>query len=224
MPAYEGNVPCTSADLVVGTYNVGIRHKCLNNGDTPLEWSDLGSTTGGVTITQSNEYTEVFNDQSLYLQAKFRTSEKVMVALTMQSVTLDRLRAAFASKNNVTADANGNNSLVVGGQQTCNFPEEWELVIVGPGPGCGCRVFEFGRAVFTPDSVEYVITRDNPVQLAIEIECLASCPDGKIMTITDYVDCATDDTGMPVWDSTVDANTGLNTIQDYIADGDYCTS
>ena len=119
MPAYEGNVPCTSADLVVGTYNVGLRHKCVS---TPLEWQDLGSTTGGVTVTQSNEYTEVFNDQSLYLQAKFRTSEKVMVSLTMQSVTLDRLRAAFASKNNVAADGNSNPQLIIGGQQTCKLP------------------------------------------------------------------------------------------------------
>lgn len=181
-----GNVPCTTDALIVGSYNIAIRQV----GDTT--YHDLGSTTGGVTITQTNTYQEVENDQSPNLQTKFRINEKFTVDVTLRDVTLDKLRAIYSSKNNPVTVANVS-TLDIGGQEICSFPEEWEMVICGPGPGCGCRVFEFPRIVFTPDTVEYTIQRSTPVELSVQFEALAQCPSGKVLTITDVVDCAAED-------------------------------
>lgn len=169
-----GVIPCTSTDLIIGNYFMG------------LDGIDLGSTTGGVRIIQSNTYVEVENDQTPHLQAIGKISERWTVEATLQSVTLDKLRVVYGSKNDVIGT-----SLTIGGSETCSFPEEFELVICGPGPGCGCRNFRFPRVVFTPDTVEYVIQRDTPVQLPIIFTVLASCPDGDIAEITDVCDAFT---------------------------------
>lgn len=166
-------VPCTTDALIVGTYSL-----CLDG-------VDLGSTTGGVSITQSNEFTEIRNDQTSTVQAVFRTQQDFTVSTTIRDVTLDKLRVFYGVKDGF----NGTDTLCiteeVGG---CTFPEEFALTVCGPGPGCGCRSFHFPRVILAPSSVEYLIQREQPVELAIEFRVLASCPDGLIGCITDVCD------------------------------------
>ena len=88
-------VPCTTDALIVGTFNIALRQSGASGA-----YHDLGSTTGGVTITQTNTYTEVENDQSPNLQTKYRISERFTVSVTLREVTLDKLRAIYGSKNN----------------------------------------------------------------------------------------------------------------------------
>jgi hypothetical protein len=81
----------------------------------------------------------------------------------------------------------------------CSFPEEFELTICGPGPGCGCRNFTFPRVVITPSTVDLLIQRDNPVEVAVEFRALAACPSGNIFCVTDNCDMiAKSDDGAPV--------------------------
>jgi hypothetical protein len=170
---------CSSEKLIVGTFKM------------ILDGFDLGTTTGGVTISQNNEYTEVRNDQSNTLQAIFRTQQDFTVSATMRDQTLDKLRVIYGVKRGVdTAGAgyNGSNVLCIGSDGACSFPEEYALTIQGPGPGCGCRNFHFPRVVMTPSSVEYLIQRENPVEVQVEFRVLPSCPDGMIGCISDTCD------------------------------------
>jgi hypothetical protein len=177
------NVPCTTDKLIVGTYSI-----CLSG-------VDLGSTTGGVTITQNNEFSEVRNDQTSTLQGVYKTQQDFIVTTTMRDMSLDKLRVLFGVKEGY----NGTDELCivedVGG---CTFPEEFSLTVRGPGPGCGCRNFHFPRVVVTPATVEYLIQRETPVEVAVEFRVLASCPEGLIGCITDQCDQISTDIGTQV--------------------------
>ena len=168
------NVPCTTDNLVIGTYSL-----CLNG-------VDLGATTGGVTITQENEYVEIRNDQTCTLQAVYKTQEDFMIKTTMRDVGLDKLRVLYGLTPDETNENNPDESLCLESNVNgCQFPEEFELVICGPGPGCGCRNFFFPRVVIVPSTVDYTIQKDNPVEIEVEFKALASCPSGLIGSITD---------------------------------------
>jgi hypothetical protein len=172
-------IPCTTDDLIVGTY-----YLCLND-------IDLGATSGGVSITQSNTFVDVFNDQTRTLQAKFKTQEIWTITATMRNMTLDRLRVILGVKEGLNV---GGDTLCFRDPGNCSFPEEFALTVIGPGPGCGCRNFHFPRVVFTPDSVEYNIQRDVPGEIQVEFTALASCPEGLIGCVTDVCDTiATDE-------------------------------
>ena len=182
-----GIIPCDTLDLVVGTYNICLGQKDQTTGAV-LAYYDLGSTTGGVTISQNNTFVEVENDQTCHLQAKYKQNERWQISTTLQSVTGDKLRMIFATRNQT--DANG--TITIGGQETCSFPEEWALVICGPGPGCGCRIFEFPRVMVMSDTIDYTITKESPVQLTLDFEALAGCPDGHILYIHEQCDTLQD--------------------------------
>lgn len=162
-------IPCTTDKLIVGTY------KIILNG------YDLGSTTGGVTISQSNEFTEVFNDQTPSLQAVFRNKQDFMIKTTMRDMTLDKLRIIYGLKEGF----NGTDVLCINADAGCTFPEEYSMTIEGPGPGCMCRQFHFPRVIITPSSIEYIIDRTKQVEVAVEFRVLPSCPDGLIGCISD---------------------------------------
>jgi hypothetical protein len=193
-----GNIPCTTDNLIVGTYNL-----CLNG-------IDLGATTGGVTISQSNTFTDVRNDQSTTLQARFRTQQDWTVTTIFRELSLDKLRVFYG----ITEGLNPAGDILCISEESggCTFPEEFELTVCGPGPGCGCRTFHFPRVVFTPDQLDYTIVRDTPVEMSVTFTILSSCPDGTIGCITDRCDeIATDET------TTAPLVCALGQIPDYVA-------
>ena len=67
---------------------------------------------------------------------------------------------------------------------------EYPVSICGPGPGCGCRIIEMPRVQITPETLDYTITKDNPVQLEVEFTILADCDSGVILTMEDSADCS----------------------------------
>jgi len=171
MPA----VPCTTDGLIIGPFNL-----CLDG-------KDLGATTGGVSITQNREYTEIRNDQTRTLQAIATVTQDFMVTVTMRDLTLDKLRVLYGVREGLSND--GQSMCVVDSPtESCSFPEEFALTVAGPGPGCGYRSFHFPRVVITPSTVEILIQRDNPAEVAVEFKVLASCPDGQLMCVTDVAD------------------------------------
>lgn len=171
MPA----IPCSTDGLIIGPFNL-----CLNG-------VDLGATTGGVSITQNREYTEIRNDQTRTLQAIATVTQDFMVTVTMRDLTLDKLRVLYGVREGL---ANDGQTLCVVDNPTdsCSFPEEFTLTVAGPGPGCGYRSFHFPRVVITPSTVEILIQRDNPAEVAVEFKVLASCPAGQLMCVTDVAD------------------------------------
>lgn len=165
-------VPCTTEKLIVGTY------KMILNG------YDLGATTGGVSITQNNEFTEVRNDQIQAIQGIFRTQQDITITTNMLEPSLDKLRFLYGVKEGF----NGTDVLCVSADAGCSFPEEFTLSIETPGPGCMCRVFHFPRIVVVPSSVEYNVTREAPVEVTAEFRVLPSCPEGLLMCVSDACD------------------------------------
>jgi len=195
-----GIVPCTTDNLIVGTYSLAINS------------IDLGSTTGGVTISKSSTYTDVFNDQSQLLQGRFETEQTWTVTTTLRELPLGLMRILYGVKAGSlylagtddpgTPDPDQTNGArLCFGQDPvaagCTFPEEFCLTICGPGPGCGCRTWHFPRVVITPTSLDYVINRDEPVGLEIEFTPLSSCPSGIVGCVYDSLACG-DPADVPV--------------------------
>ncbi len=174
---------CSREKLIVGKYRV------ILNG------YDLGTTDGAVSISQENEYTEIYNQQTDTLQAIFRTRQDFMVTVTMRDLTLDKLRFIYGVPGGDPGNGVGLDTdvLCIGSDGLCSFPDEYSLTIMGPGPGCGCRTFHFPRVVVTPGTVAYDISREEAVSVEVEFRVLASCPDGIIGCITDICDTISTD-------------------------------
>lgn len=167
------SIPCGSDALVVGTYNI-----CIDG-------YDFGSTTGGVTVSRSAEYVDVRNDQSCTRQARYLQQQDWTFSTTLQSVTLDKLRLIYGLPESALV---GDTLTISEEENACVFPIPFPVEICGPGPGCGCRIMSFPSVVATPESLEYTITKENPVQLEVEFTILADCTqNGLIGTWTD--DC-----------------------------------
>jgi hypothetical protein len=99
-------------------------------------------------------------------------------------VTLSKLQIAFGYPS---ANLTSATVLVLGYSSSC-FLNEKELVVKGPGPGCGCRTFVFDRVTNVQTTVEYQMFRDQATQLAIEFEALKSCPEGIFGYVIDGCD------------------------------------
>ena len=146
----------------------------------------LGLTTGGTTIRLESEFGEVIADQFTGSALKFRSLERFFIATTLLEVTLDQLRIAFGYP---AANLVGGTSLCLGYNSVC-YQNEKELVVKGPGPGCGCRTWVFDRVTNVQTSVEYQMFRDQATQLAVEFEALKSCPEGSFGKVIDGCDYA----------------------------------
>lgn len=191
-----GLTPCGTDDLIVGTYNI-----MLQDPDTDLVY-DLGATTGGVTLTQSNTYNDVRNDQTTTRQTRIRTQQDWTITTTMRNVTFDKLRLVYGQKQGWDG---GSNLCIVEDTTGCTFPEIFRLIVSGPGPGCGCRNFYFKEVSFTPDTVEYTMQTETPVELAVEFAAFADC-DGVIGCMHDGCD------NLLAEVTSVDPDTGAVTI------------
>ena len=155
-------------------------------GPFSLCWNgfDLGLNTGTVTLTQSNEYTEVRTNQSRSLIRKFKTQADYTVTATFASLDLSRVRLFLGQECQQLQD----NILCINDSFLCSFTEEGELTICGPGPNCGCRSYHFPRATITPASVDMAMSLDDYQKVEIEFTIIPSCPGGDLFCISDTCD------------------------------------
>jgi len=147
-------VAITPDNLIIGTYTV-----CIDD-------TDIGSTTGGCTVRYSPQFLSVSSDQYAGTMKSVRTSEQYFVTFTAQEVTLDLLRIALGYPS-----ANLVGSVLTLGYNDGCAASEHTIAIKGPGPSCGCRTFEFYRAVSNSES-EYVMNFAEEVRLAMEFEIM----------------------------------------------------
>tara|TARA_R110002167_G_scaffold89203_1_gene240653 strand:- start:32921 stop:33532 length:612 start_codon:yes stop_codon:yes gene_type:complete len=162
-------VPCTTTDLIVGTYKL-----CLNG-------IDLGPTDGAISISQDNEYNEIYTGQSTSLVSKNRTRQNFSITATMLALSLDKLRVYYGVKEGLIASPGG---LAISADQGCTFPEEHTLTVIGPGPGCGARHIYFPRIIITPDQLNYEIDPTTHTKLEVMFTALPSC-NGLICSMLD---------------------------------------
>lgn len=165
------NVP-TGENIITGPYNI-----CLAG-------VDLGLTSGGVTFSQANSFEDVRGDQTRSLIKRFKTQSDYTITVNMQTLSLDRLRIIFGQED--TKNIAGT-VLCFQDAGACSFPEEFDLTIKGPGPGCGCRNFHFPRVIVTPDSVDYNIALDTVTELSVEFTALPDA-NGLIGCVADVCD------------------------------------
>ena len=182
-------IPCGNDCIAVGTYNI-----CIDG-------FDLGSTTGGFTLSREAEYVDVRNDQSCTRQARYLKQQDWMFKTTLQCVTLDKMRVIYGIPETYTLPdpvtgqpiqvpsmPDATTLIFAEDQSGCVFSPEFPVQICGPGPGCGCRVMTYPKVQATPEQLDYNITKDNPVQLEVEFTILADCESGIIGTWQD--DCS----------------------------------
>ena len=169
-----GSIPCGGQDIVTGTYNI-----CIDG-------YDFGSTTNGLMISRNAEYVDVRNDQSCTRQTRYLKQQDWSFKTTLQSVTLDKLRLVYGLDATSLSD-DGTVLTITENLNGCVIPEPFPVTICSPGPGCGCRIINFPNVVVTPETLDYEITKDNPIQLEVEFTVLADCVTGNIGTMSD--DC-----------------------------------
>ncbi len=131
-----------------------------------LNGNDIGYTNGGVTVRYSPEYNDVMADQAVGTVKKFRTSEKMFVTFNLLEATLDLLRICWGQP---TANVSGS-YYYLGYNDSCSVAEH-TLKLIGKGPSCGPRSFNFYRVVSVNEG-SYMMGRENPTEIEVEFECL----------------------------------------------------
>ncbi len=165
-------IACDTGNLIAGAATL-----CYNG-------VFLGLTTGGTTIRQESEYVETIADQFNGVAAKYRSLERFYIATSLLEVTLERLRIALGYPS---ANLTSATSLTLGYNSSC-YINEGELVVKGPGIGCGCRTFVFDRVTNVQTTVEYQMFRDQYTNLPVEFEALKACPEGTFGVVVDGCD------------------------------------
>lgn len=173
------NVP-TGDNVIIGAYNI-----CLNG-------IDLGLSNGGVTISQANTYEDLTGDQTVSLLGRFITQRIYTISVTMRDLSLDKMRAYLGQQAAQLSVDGATLCIVEAG--ACAKPEEFTLTIVGPGPGCLCRNYNFPRVLVTPTQIDQVISRDALQEMTVEFTAIPQT-DGRVYCITDTCgQIATDET------------------------------
>lgn len=141
--------------------------------------TDVGYTKGGVTVRYEPEFIEVIADQAVGVVKKARSLERMYVTTTLLQVSLDEVRKSFMLPS---AQLTSGSTLTLGYNNAC-WVEEVAIVIVGKGPNCGTRTFNFTKCI-TFGTREYAMTREEEVAFEVEFEVLKN-PDGNFGTIID---------------------------------------
>lgn len=146
---------------------------------------DLGATTGVVSLVRGVTNFAVIHGQSRTPVQNVKTVEETYLRVTMKSLTLDKLRIIYGiQKQQVDSKIGLIDKTLCFGEQKCNLPEVYSLVLEGPGPGCGCRNLHFPRTIVTPDTIDYTISHSNITQVEVRFTVIPDC-EGFLGCITD---------------------------------------
>jgi hypothetical protein len=162
---------------------IGVASICLDD-------VELGHTSGGVEVAHEPTFLSIESDQSCGTVRIGRTSEKMMVRTTALEVMLNviRISMGYSEDNfdNIVTESGGNpQKLWLGGNcDACSGLQEHTLKIKGPAPNCGCRTYEFDRAVSVGQTT-IAHQRDQEQQLALEFEILKADDTGFFGFIQD---------------------------------------
>jgi hypothetical protein len=140
---------------------------------------DVGHTFGGVTVRYVPTFIEVESDQAVGIARKGRSLERMYVTTTLLEVTLENLRKAMMQP---LANLAGTSVLTLGYNNAC-WVDEHQIILTGPGPNCGTRIFTLSKCVSMGES-EYQMQRTQEVRFAVEFECLKD-DNGEFGTIYD---------------------------------------
>lgn len=77
----------------------------LSSAPTGVEWTDLGGTTDGVSLTIAREFAELEVDQIIDLAGSRNTSRRFTIATNLAELTLQNLDIALSKSGTLTAAA-----------------------------------------------------------------------------------------------------------------------
>jgi len=131
-----------------------------------INGSDIGYTRGGAKIAYTRDMVSVDADQAVGIVRKARSMEKCMISFNLLEVSLEQMRIALMQPaGNLVGSV-----LTIGYNNSC-WVEENEIILTGPGPDCGDRVFTFPKCI-SEGNVDYEMKRDAAVEMKMEFEAL----------------------------------------------------
>jgi len=146
-----------------------------------INGADLGYTKNGQTVRYKPEFVTVVADQANGTVRKGRSQESMFVRFTLLEVSLEQLRIAMMQPtSNLVAPYT---TLVLGYNDAC-FTDEVEIELVGSGPDCGVRTWNFPTCVITDAERMYEMKRDQEVMFEMEFEVLKDTS-GNFGTVVD---------------------------------------
>lgn len=138
-----------------------------------VDATDVGATSGGVTVEKKQTFTDINIDQITGIAKKAIKEETYTVTTELAEATLDNLQIAFgASSAPVVATSPSSTTLNLGLE---SGSVEHTLTFVGPCPPSSAsyttRTFSLSRAV-NVTATKIDIARDKETLFAVSFECL----------------------------------------------------
>lgn len=129
-----------------------------------VDGTNVGYTSGGVTLRRSLEYLDVEADQAAGVIAKKVTMEKMFISTTLLESTVANMLMAL----NADSAGSGDGSFGLPSPET----NEHTLSIIGKAPSGGTRTYTFYRAVISEDVEHSVGSREAVNELPVTFELL----------------------------------------------------
>lgn len=155
-------MPVTTGNIIIGA--------CTS---FKVDGTDLGATSGGVTVEKKQTFTDLQVDQITGITKKAIKEETYTITTQLAEATLANLQIAFgASKAPVVSTTPANTTLNLGLE---SGSVEHALEFVGPCPpgtaGYKTRTFTLHRAV-NVTATKIDLARDKETLFAVSFECL----------------------------------------------------
>ena len=139
-----------------------------------IDGTNVGYTSGGVTLRKSEDYIDIEADQLKGVARKEITSERMFLNTTLLESTLENLRLAMAEATSQTWSGSA-----LGFGSANPVVVEHTLTVTGKGVDGKNRTYTFYRAVKV-DEVEHMIgARDQVSQIPIGFELLKDPDQGN---------------------------------------------
>jgi hypothetical protein len=137
----------------------------LNTDPAAPDFTDVGGTSDGVTLSIEQEYTELTVDQIVDRVGSRLTSRTMTIATNLAEPTLENLSLVLNGGGTVTPGA-GSKTFEPSNDTSATQPTYCKLVFDGIAPGGGRRRV-IGRRMLSTESVEFAYSKDEQTVFSV---------------------------------------------------------
>jgi len=154
----------------------------LENTSASASWTDVGGTSGGVTLVLNQTYTELTVDQLTQRPESRRTQIESMINTSFAEPTLENL--AIILNDGTAASGSGFKSFVPDEDDSSSQPTYRAYCLQGFGPG-GLRRWVFVRKALNTANIESAYSKDGQTLYPASLMAHYVSPSVKAYKIVD---------------------------------------
>lgn len=154
MPASATNLISGPGELYWGAFGAAEpADTATGTAPTAPDWTDVGATSDGVTMTVAREFFRLTMDQAVDSPGRRVTERDVTISTNLAEITLENLALALGQSQDTVTTGTGFKAMDLEGDDAGAEPDYFALLFRGRAPG-GFRRMVIGRKMLSTEEVE----------------------------------------------------------------------